>query len=351
MSFDSASMRVRPAPFKILIVRLSSLGDILHVIPAQQGIARQRPEVEVHWVVEGAFAPLVRRVTGVSRVWEARLRDWRLAAVTGALGLIRALRRERFELALDFQGLLKSGVLARLSGARRVVGLAARHLREPRASHFYTHQVDFPSSPGRHVIEINYELARFCGCNGSADPRVPLQVPPEADEYVGEQLRLLGVERPLLFNPGAGWVTKLWPAENYARLAKKVKEGLGRAVVFTYGPGEEGLVEQARAVLAPDPLLAFPTNIFELAALCRRSCLMVAGDTGPLHLAVALGTPTVAIMGPTSTWRNGSFNPADKAVQRCLPCSDCYKRTCNKFICMDIPVSEVFDAVVRRLQP
>jgi ADP-heptose:LPS heptosyltransferase len=109
------------------------------------------------------------------------------------------------------------------------------------------------------------------------------------------------------------------------------------------------MVQEIQAVTAPHPIAAFPTTFLQLAALCRRSRLLIAGDTGPLHLAVALGTPTVAIMGPTSPWRNGPFNEKDPIVKRYLFCSNSYKRTCNQFICMDIPVQEVFDAVTRRL--
>ncbi len=155
--------------------------------------------------------------------------------------------------------------------------------------------------------------------------------------------------KPILVNPGAGWVTKLWPLKDYAALLLRIQEELGRATLLTYGQGEEDMVEEIRAILAPHPLEAFPTTLLQRAALCRRSRLLIAGDTGPLHLAVALGTPTVAILGPTSPWRNGPFNQEDQIVKRYLPCSNSYKRTCNEFICMDIPVKDVFDAVTRRL--
>ena len=154
---------------------------------------------------------------------------------------------------------------------------------------------------------------------------------------------------PVLRNPGAGWVTKRWPAREYGWLARTIVERLGFPVAVTYGPGEEGLVEELRQEAGIN-LVAFPTTITQLAALCRVSILMVAGDSGPLHLAVSTGTPVVAILGPTATARNGPYSKADIVVKRDLPCSNSYKRVCNQFICMDIPGETVFQAVQRRLE-
>ena len=156
-------------------------------------------------------------------------------------------------------------------------------------------------------------------------------------------------KNPILINPGAGWVTKRWPMKSYAQLFIKIREELDLPVIFTYGPGEELLIEQIRSEADSYPLATFPTNILQLSALCRCSRLLVGGDTGPLHLAVSLETPTVAILGPTAAWRNGPFNPQDEIIKRDLPCSESYKRTCDQFICMDISVQQVFDAIVRRL--
>ena len=178
---------------------------------------------------------------------------------------------------------------------------------------------------------------------------MPLQVPAEAKHYIDTQLGRNEVEHPVLINPGAGWETKLWGACNYAQLALQLRRQLELPVVFTYGPGEEGLIEEVLRASAPGTIVAFPTDLLQFAALCQRARLMVAGDTGPLHLAVALGTPTVAILGPSPVWRNRSINPEDSTVKRYLFCSDCNKRKCGDFICMNIPVAEVFESVKRRL--
>ena len=196
---------------------------------------------------------------------------------------------------------------------------------------------------------MNLELAGSLGCNGTSTARIPFRIPAGAERYVDHRLREVEGRRPALLNPGAGWPTKLWPARRFARLGSEIRRRLKLPVVFTYGPGEEGLVREIRDCSRPGSVVSFPTTILELAALCRRSRLMVAGDTGPLHLAVALGTPAVAVMGPTIARRNGPFHPEDRIVKRDLHCSDCNKRSCAEFICMDISVEQVFDAVRRRL--
>ena len=340
-------------PHKILIVKLGSFGDILHAIPAQQHIHQHRPDTRIHWLTEPPYAELLGRIPGIERVWQADTKKWRkkITAVPEGVRLIRSLRQQHFDLAIDLQGLVKSAALARLSGARRVVGFSREQSREAASAYFYSETLAGDTGNKPHAIEINLELTRSLDCSpNGASPLIPLSIPEEAFSYVDQQLDLAGIKHPVLINPGAGWITKRWPAEDYGRLLRRLHQQLNLPVVVTYGPGEEPLVERMETA-AGCPLTAFPTDIFQLGALCRRSQLMVAGDTGPLHLAVALGTPTVAILGPTAPWRNGPFNSEDEIVKRYLPCSNSYKRTCDQFICMDIPVEDVFNAVVRRLGP
>jgi heptosyltransferase I len=340
-------------PIRILIVRTGSLGDIVHTIPAQQQIISRLPQAEIHWLAEPAYIPLLENLPGVHAVWPADTRSWRRRAWGWwhAVSVLRQTRKLRFDLAIDFQGLLKSALLARLSGASEIIGFSRENLREPAAEWFYSRTIQVPNGQGKHVIELNLELARFLGCNGESGPVIPLRIPTEAAARVAERLKHLGLrEKPVLINPGAGWATKLWPPDRYAELTSRIEKELGLPVVFTYGPEEAALLDDIERCLDNRPLRSFPTSILELAALCRQSALMIAGDTGPLHLAVALGTPTVAILGPTSPWRNGPFNRDDPVIKRYLPCSDCYKRRCDQFICMEIPVQEVFEAVAHRLQ-
>ncbi len=337
---------------KLLIVRLGSLGDIIHTIPAQQLLAQHFSQAQIHWLTEPPYPNLLDRIPGISRVWLADTKKWRreLFSVRESIHLIRSLRQHNFDIALDFQGLIKSALLAKLSGAERVIGFVAHQCREPASRHFYSETVVGDDGSRPHAVEINLQLARSLGCSqNGASPLIPLDIPSEAFDYVDNQLSKNKISKPILVNPGAGWVTKLWPLKNYAQLMLRIHQELGHGIVLTYGPGEESVVQEIQTLTAPHPMTAFPTTFLQLAALCRRARLLIAGDTGPLHLAVSLGTPTVAILGPTSPWRNGPFNAKDPIVKRYLFCSNSYKRTCNEFICMDIPVQEVFDAVIRRL--
>ena len=336
---------------KILIVRLGSLGDIVHSLPAQQQIHRRFPETEIHWLTEPHYLPLLRTVPGIAQLWGADTKHWRQrpSSSRAIIPLILSLRSEGFDLVLDFQRLIKSAFLARLSGAKRVVGFAKEQCREPHAARFYTETIRRQGNPHCHAIENNLDLVRFLGCDEETDGRVPLQVPSKARHYIDTQLAQNNAEHPVLVNPGAGWTTKLWGASHYAQLALQVRRRLDLPTVFTYGPGEEGLIDEIRKASEPEAIVSFPTDLLQFAALCQRAQLMIAGDTGPLHLAVALGTPTVSILGPSPVWRNASFNPEDNTVKRYLFCSDCNKRTCEEFICMNIPVSEAFESVKRRL--
>lgn len=334
---------------KILFVRLSSLGDILHVIPAQQALLELAPEVEIHWLAERAFVPLLERVPGIHKIWALALRNGGCGSSTRRmLSTIRAVRRERFDVTIDFQGLLKSALLARLSRPRRLIGFGSGLTRERGAAWFYSDRV-CPNGARLHAIELNCGLlASLASLPARIDPRIPLDLPPESERRVDEELARRNLCDFVILNLGGGWVTKLWPPSSFAQLANLIRERLKLQVVLTSGPGEESLIAQVRSQ-ARLPIDDLATDVFELAALCRRARLMVSGDTGPLHLAVAMGTPTVAILGPTSPWRNGPFNPADITVRHQLPCSDCYKRTCGKFICMEISAGEVFEAVRRRM--
>ena len=338
---------------KLLLVKLGSLGDIIHTIPAQQRLAQHFPQAQIHWLTEPPYDSLLDRIPGISRVWLADTKKWRrnISSLPESIHLIRSLRHHHFDAALDFQGLVKSALLAKLSGAERVIGFVPHQSREPASGYFYSETVVGDDGSRPHAVEINLQLARSLGCSqNGASPLIPLEIPSEAFDYVEDHLDKNKIVKPILVNPGAGWVTKLWPLRNYAQLLLRIHQELGHGIVLTYGPGEEDLVQEIQTVTAPHAIAAFPTTFLQLAALCRRSRLLIAGDTGPLHLAVALGTPTVAILGPTSPWRNGPFSSKDQIVKRYLFCSNSYKRTCNEFICMDIPVQEVFNAVIRRLE-
>jgi lipopolysaccharide heptosyltransferase I len=331
---------------RILIVRLGSLGDIMHTIPAQQYLRRRHPDAEIHWLTASRYRELLEAVPGITRVWAVDTQAWRRGLPLAGLQELRGLRRLGLLRAYDFQGLLKSAVLARLAGASEVVGFPWRLLREPLAGLFYHRRIPV-TRERRHQIDRHQDLVEPPRHRnpGPVHP-VPINLPSGAEASVD---RLLGGRpAPVVLNPGGGWPTKRWAAERYGRLAVALRNELGLPVLLTYGPGEDCLAAEAVAA-SGDSLEAISTNLFELAALCRKARLLVAGDTGPLHLAEALGTPVVALLGPALPWRTGPFSPENPVVLHTKPCPHPYRRHCSRHFCMDIEVAPVLAAVKRVL--
>lgn len=341
---------------KILIVKLGSIGDLVHTLPAVAAIRRRLPAAEISWVVENRSAEVLRDNPALNNLIEADTKAWRRWPMSGETltaprRQFHQLRASSFDLAIDFQGLLKSALMSRFSGARRRFGFARRALREP-ASRFLGHRtIDVPLDS--HVIVKNISLAS--GALG-----VPLEAAPDTFEFpLGTQPMhqreaqiAAGAQPFAILNPGGGWPTKLWSPERFGRLADALWTDFGLRSLVSYGPGEKGLAE--RVVAASGSVHTQPVSLslkgfYELAKLAE---VYIGGDTGPTHLAVAARTPIVGLFGPTEWWRNGSPFAADLCVERNdIGCrTNCHRRSCNKWICMDIEVARVMAAVGQRLR-
>jgi heptosyltransferase-1 len=348
----------------ILIVRLGSLGDIIHALPVAAALADRFPGARIDWLVDARYRVILDYVPIVSRrlvVNTSRARavgdmettkETRIFAGRRALAAaVAELRRGRYDLAFDLQGLLKSAVLARLSGARRVIGFAAGHLRERAARIFYTETVD-PAGT-RHVVDKNLAVLSAVGVSG-APRRFPLDVPPsQIAGEVRQRLRLPEDGRFALVNPGAAWPNKQWPPDRFGAVATEVwsRHGLRSAVLW--GPGEEALAGAVEASSDGAAAAAPPTTIADIVRLSRAACLMVAGDTGPMHIAAAAGAPIVALFGPTNPERNGPWDPADITLSQYEACVCHYQRRCRRDTpCLaDISVEDLVAAIDRRLAP
>ena len=328
----------------VLIVRLGALGDLVHALPAVAALRDAWPEAQIDWLVDARYRALVDLVPIVNRV--VALGGPR----TSLVGVVRSLRRERYDTAIDLQGLLKSAVLARLSGAREVVGFATPLLRERPASVFYTKQGG--GGTGEHVIAKNVGLLRVLGINAGAWT-FPMIVPPSG--VVDAVRGTMGIGRDQRFavlNPGGGWPNKCWPPDRFGQVARHLSDKQGWPSVVVWGPGEQPLADAVVAASHGAARIAPPTGIGDLLALVRAAALFVAGDTGPLQLAAALGTPTVGIFGPTNPARNGPWSHADVTLSRFDQCECHHKRRCRRAIsCLhDIGVDEMIDAIDRRCQ-
>ena len=329
----------------ILIVRLGALGDIVHTVPAASALRRAFPEARIDWVVDArhaAFADLVLPVDRVITLEKPSAGAW--------IDLVRQLRPIQYDVALDFQGLMKSAVIARASGARRVAGFSIWHLREKAARPFYS-DVDRHEGAA-HVIQKNLSLLSTLGVN-STDVRFPLaRIRSEALEVVKEELGAEGSRSAFaLINPGAAWPNKRWPAARFGEVASFLQEIRDLVSYVVWGPGEAPLAQEVIDASAGAARLAPPTTTADLLELSREAALMVSGDTGPLQIAGAAGTPIVAIFGPTDPARNGPWSPDDVVVSRYGGCECHYQRRCRRSIpCVnDVQVAEVTAAIQQRL--
>ena len=340
---------------KILIVKLSSIGDIVHALPALANIRHEVPDAEIGWAVDSRYAEIIRGNPLIDHLIELDTKSFRGGKVIEEMVLdigrqFKPLRSHKFDVALDMQGLLKSAAFARYSGTKKRFGFVRGDLREPASRFFYTDTVAI--EPQTHVVRKNIALAASAlGIEPvQTDFEFPIFTSDEHQTEAEEIADLAGGEFVIL-NPAGGWVTKLWHAEKYGELADMIWEKLGLVSVVAIGPNDTELADRvSKNSRSGKTIVAKPwlKGFFELAKFAR---LYVGGDTGPTHIAVAARTPIVGIFGPTEWWRNGSVNPDDICVERNdIDCRvDCHRRTCSNWICMDISVETVFEAVKKRL--
>ncbi len=317
---------------RLLIVRLSAMGDIIHTLPAVAALRQAFPHATLGWLVEERWAELLCTLryprSGersplrplVDRVHSVNTAEWRRAPFSFNTWLQMAaglseLRGIQYDAAIDFQGAVRSALLARWSGAPMVYGSAQP--RENAASMFYTREVPLTTN-ATHVVEQGLALAGAVISTTSvpaagivsasmtiaaAEIQVEFPTDPDAEHKIAV-LTPDGNDFAIL-NPGAGWGAKRWPAERYGQVAKELaKDGL-RSLV-NYGPGEEDLAAAVEAA-SEGTAQKISCSLSELIALTRRARLFIGGDTGPMHMAAALKIPVVAIFGPTNPARNGPF--------------------------------------------
>jgi heptosyltransferase I len=342
-------------PLKILIIRLSALGDILHVLPAFNDLRTAFPHAQIDWLTAKKNASLLNIVRGISSIRTidtSNLLKFPIdhAALSQAQRSIRQLRAQRYDVSIDFQGLLKSAVLGYLSRAHTRIGFSGNLVREPPAHWFYNKRLRKPEKL-IHVTALNQKLAEVAGANFSAFSPWDLVAPEEDELCVNRILENERLDNFIVINPGGGWPTKRWSPERYGVLANKIQSELKIPVIVTTGPGEEELYHRIAANCRVSVPYHLQISFIQLIPLLKKTLLFIAGDTGPFHLACAVGTPVVGIFGPTSPVRNGPWRDGDETVTRMLPCSFCHKRACDaKNPCMDIAVEGIFEAVKRRLK-
>jgi heptosyltransferase-1 len=341
---------------KILIVKLSSIGDIVHTLPTLAAIRRALPTAEISWVAEKGAAEILRHNQFLSHLIEIDTKALRRGKTLGEIMLtarqqLRGLRASAFDISIDFQGLLKSAAIAKISKAKRRYGFSRANLREPASRFLLTDAIRVEKN--LDVIRRSLRLAERALHIPvpEKDFEFPIFTEAKHKREAETIINQTGDDFAVL-NPAGNWVTKLWHAEKFGALADRLWEENRLTSVITTAPNEKELAEKAlRNSKSGKVFLAHPSlkGFYELAGRAR---IYVGGDTAPTHIAVAAKTPVVGIFGPTEWWRNGSPNPSDIGVERTdTGCRiDCNRRTCAKWICMDIEVETVLQAVQMRLE-
>ncbi len=318
-----------------MIIRLSSLGDIIHVLPSFAALRKNFPGAKISWAVESKGKEILDLVMGLDEI-----------ITVGSEGWQKKIRNKE-QTALDFQGLLKSGFIAFLSRARKRIGFDRKNLKEPLAALFYTEHIDeFPET--EHVIRKNLRLLTRLGIRED-DIDFPLVVSEDFRCSVRDMLRQAGFRgdtKLVIFNVGAAWETKRWAPENWIKVVKALK---GEPVfpMLLWGTDLENELALTVSRQTGVPLVPF-LGIKEILALVKEAALLVSGDTFALQAASALDVPVVGIFGPTNPARNGPFRSCDKVVYHELSCSLCYQRTCRTMECMNRVTPEEVIFLIRQ---
>ena len=354
-------MEQMPKPNRILIVRLSALGDVVNTLPALTALRRGHPKAHIAWLVEDRAAdilhshPLLDEVIIFPRLkWQQSfsLRRGRWRTLADCYQFFSALRARRFDIAIDFQGNAKSGFLSYMSGAKIRLGFDRRNSSE--GNIVFTNRRVPIANPHINRAEKYLVLARAVG--GSMAPWAPAVLPTWPAEAAAAKalLREAGVRRrPLIaLHPGTSefGAFKRWPPERFGQLARRLARRWNAGILVTWGPRERPLAVQVASAAGRSAVVSPPTHsIRELAELLRQADLFISADTGPMHVAAALGVPVVALFGPKDPVLHGPYGEKTRVVRAGVACSPCSKRACDDVKCMRSITLEMVMAAVEDL--
>jgi ADP-heptose:LPS heptosyltransferase len=334
-------------PERFLVVRLGSLGDIVHTFPAVAGLRQSFPDSGIVWLTHPRWESLVESSGLASEIWTIETR-----AFSSLRETLRRIRTGRWDAAIDYQGLWKSAALPFLGGIKRRIGFSSKNIREFAVPILYNERVRCSST---HIADQNGELSLRAGAH-DAVANFHLNVSHEDEAVVRVRFQKSGLDRYVVLSPGGGWRSKCWPAERFGSLCRMIHDSFGVRSIINYGPGEDDLVAATLASSGDADPVPYNGALGQLMAVLRHAICVVGGDTGPLHLAVALGARVVALFGPTDPARNGPYrcgHPAElktgqDIVIRSPNGHTTYKRGGGPDPSMlEISVEAAFDAVKR----
>ena len=335
---NKAKISLTINPRKILIVKPSSLGDVIHSLPFLNAVKTCLPESEIHWIIAKGLEGILERHPMIDKLWVIDKDSWKniqnvKSTIQEIKVLFKKLKQEKYDLVVDLQGLLRSGVITAATGAPVRIGFG--EAREG-SSVFYTHKV--AGGKNIHAVDRYLKIAESLGCN-TADISFPFPFVQSSDF----RLQTSDTGDYAVIVPGARWKTKIWPAEKFGKLASllpvesiivgsKTDKDIADEIVSLSG---------GRAVS-----LAGKTNLRELIAIISRANFIVSNDSGPMHIAAALNVPVFAIFGPTDPSRTGPYGKGHTIIREDILCSPCFRKSCDEMKCMkDLSVEKVYGII------
>lgn len=335
----------------ILLVKLSAIGDVVHTIPVLEVLRDNFKDARIDWVIEEDSADLVKGhgalnnlIVSKRKSWQRRLIKGEKRVLTEVKEFIRRLRANEYDLVIDLQGLFKSALITGISRAKRKIGFTWG--RE--GSSFFLTEPPYYADINIHALDRYLEGLKYIGCHiNSWNGKIPIQ---SSDiQKVDEWAKKEGIdyERMIAINPVAKWKTKLWDSKKFALLCDWIQREEGYRVVFTGGEADKKYIDNIIKLTSTGAYdLSGKTTLKELAYLYSRCRALISTDTGPMHIASAMGCRVIGIFGPTAPWRTGPYGKGHRVVRNEISCSPCFKKRCSDMSCMSgISVGMVKDAV------
>lgn len=329
---------------RLLLIKPSSLGDIVHAMPTLAALRARFPQAEVTWLVKRQWAPLVEVIDGVDHVCAVE------TGLLGWMGRVSDLRAAHFDLVVDLQGLFRSGAMAWLSGCGRRIGFANAREGSPL---FYTQLVEVPDGP-LHAVDRYLLVAEALGAARPAQLRFEFVDRPQDRGAVEAILTRSGLPPSLpwiAINASARWETKRWPAQHFAEAADRLSREHGRPVVFVGGAAERPETQAVMILMRTKAIdLTGQTPVGLLPNLLRQASVLITNDSGPMHVAAAVGTPVVALFGPTDPRKTGPYGQGHLVLSHAVECSPCFSRDCSRAVRLECLLDVKPDQVVRAVQ-
>jgi 3-deoxy-D-manno-octulosonic-acid transferase/heptosyltransferase-1 len=340
-------------PNSILIVKLSAIGDVVHTLPLLEVLRKNFPTARIDWVVEEEAGQLIEGHEEIDHVIISRRKSWRKrlfklgeqsAAVKEIIRFLKELRSQEYDLVIDLHGLFKSGILTGLSKGTRKIGFTGG--RE--GSAFFLTEKPYYVNYDQHALDRYLRAADYLSLSkASWQGQIPMC--PSDKKTIDSFVREYGLEDEafLAMNPVARWETKLWEHTKFSVLGDRIQKELSHKVILTGSQQDRAFIDKIMNGMSQKPVnLAGRTSLKELAYLYSRCELLITTDTGPMHIAAAMGCPVVALFGPTAPWRTGPYGDIHRVIRDGTSCSPCFKRTCSHMTCMkNITAEKVFNAV------